>query len=80
MQLSHPQYGNLIAAIQKHSAKVKEVLPHYEAAKKGIAESDAKMQRILELHNKGRGAIRSYTQAAKEDIDTMRKSLIADMA
>lgn len=79
MQPTHPQYSNLIAAIQKHSAKVKEVLPHYEAAKKGIAESDAKMQRILELHNKGRGAIRAYTQAAKEDIDTMRKSLIADV-
>lgn len=80
MTPSHPQYQNLIAAIQKHSAKVKEVLPHYEAAKKGMADADAKMQRILELHNKGRGAIRAYTQAAKEDIDTMRKSLIADMA
>lgn len=78
MPETHPQYPNLVNALQKHSADVKEFLPKYQAAKQAAADSGAKIERIRELHKRAHGIMRDYARAAKEDIDTMRKSLLAD--
>lgn len=78
MPSTHPQYPKLVQAIKNHTAEAKEFLPKYNAAKQAVTDADAKLSRILELHNKGQGVMRAYAQSAREDIDTMRKSLLSD--
>ena len=78
--VTHPQYGALQEAMKKHNENVKNILPKYKAAHEAVTMADEKLRQIVSTYNRGKRVINSYARRAKEDIDTMRKSLIADMA
>lgn len=78
MHTSHPQYPKLIEALRRHNEAVKVVAPKYTAAKNAVDLANEKLKEILQLHNRGRSVMRAYARAVREDIDTMRKSLLND--
>ena len=74
MKPDHPLYPKLQEAIHKHQAKVRDYVARHDASKASIADAHSKIQRIKELYQKGHGAMRSYTQQAKDDYKLLKKS------
>jgi len=74
MKPDHPMYPKLQEAIHKHQAKVRDYVARHDASKASIADAHSKIQRIKELYQKGHGAMRSYTQQAKDDYKLLKKS------